>query len=145
MLALALTALLIAAPGERDFAWDCMSLVVFHEARGEPFAGQVAVAQVLQNRVARAWDKGHPTDACTEAFAPGQFTGLNARLGRNEPQGSAWASARAAAANVLYDGGSQVPESCRKATHFRSSKYKRGASLVPLCTVGQHTFYEEQP
>jgi spore germination cell wall hydrolase CwlJ-like protein len=143
VIALALAALLSAAPGERDFAWDCMSLVVFHEARGEPFDGQLAVAQVLQNRVAAAWREGRTTDACKEAFAAGQFTGLDARLGQHEPQGSAWASARAAAANVLYEGGSRVPEDCRQATHFRSSKLRRERSLLPVCVVGQHTFYVE--
>ncbi len=39
----------------------CLALNVYHEARDQPFIGQVAVAQVVMNRVA---DDRYPDTAC---------------------------------------------------------------------------------
>jgi spore germination cell wall hydrolase CwlJ-like protein len=35
---------------------DCLRRAVYYEARGEPIAGQIAVAQVVLNRMAEATD-----------------------------------------------------------------------------------------
>ncbi|NDH02271.1 MAG: cell wall hydrolase, partial [Marivivens sp.] len=39
----------------------CIAMAVYFEARGEPIAGQLAVAQVVLNRVD---DDRHPDNAC---------------------------------------------------------------------------------
>jgi len=39
----------------------CLALNVYHEARDQPFIGQVAVAQVVMNRVK---DERYPDDVC---------------------------------------------------------------------------------
>jgi len=39
----------------------CLALNVYHEARDQPFIGQVAVAQVVMNRVR---DERYPDDVC---------------------------------------------------------------------------------
>ena len=39
----------------------CLALNVYHEARDQPFIGQVAVAQVVMNRV---HDDRYPDDVC---------------------------------------------------------------------------------
>ena len=39
----------------------CLALNVYHEARDQPFIGQVAVAQVVMNRV---YDDRYPDDVC---------------------------------------------------------------------------------
>lgn len=51
----------------------CVARAVYHEARGEPFLGQVAVAHVIKNRVANPRWPGH---ACAVVYQPKQFTDI---------------------------------------------------------------------
>lgn len=48
----------------------CLILVVYHEARGEPLAGQAAVAIVVINRTN---DPRYPQGICAVVKQPGQF------------------------------------------------------------------------
>lgn len=50
---------------------QCLSEVIWREARGEPFLGKVAVAQVVLNRTK---DARFPKTICKVVFQPGQFT-----------------------------------------------------------------------
>lgn len=43
-------ALIAAAVPEGDEEWRCMAVTLYHEARGEPLEGQIAVAEVILNR-----------------------------------------------------------------------------------------------
>jgi|TARA_R110002074_G_scaffold132543_2_gene275913 spore germination cell wall hydrolase CwlJ-like protein len=43
----------------------CLALNIYHEARSEPFIGQLAVSQVVINRV---YDKRFPNDVCSVVF-----------------------------------------------------------------------------
>ncbi|RED13862.1 cell wall hydrolase [Pontivivens insulae] len=44
--------LLASAPAaEGGPQWQCLTMALYHEARGEPIAGQIAVAEVILNRV----------------------------------------------------------------------------------------------
>ena len=49
----------------------CLTLNVYHEARGEPFLGQVAVAEVTLNRVD---DLRWPDTVCEVVYQPYQFS-----------------------------------------------------------------------
>ena len=51
----------------------CLASVVYHEARGEPLKGKIAVAQVVLNRKKSKW---YPDTICKVAFQKAQFTGL---------------------------------------------------------------------
>jgi len=51
-------------------AVGCLALALYHEARGEPHEGQVAVAQVVRHRVASA---DYPDSYCGVVFQAGQF------------------------------------------------------------------------
>lgn len=53
-------------------AFLCMALNVFHEARGEPIAGQLAVAMTTMNRA-----EGDPANVCKVVMAPKQFSWTN--------------------------------------------------------------------
>ncbi|NIO43392.1 MAG: hypothetical protein GTO41_26515, partial [Burkholderiales bacterium] len=44
---------------------NCLALNVYHEARGEPMAGQYAVAEVTMNRVA---SRRYPNTVCKVVF-----------------------------------------------------------------------------
>lgn len=52
-----------------EVALICVALNVYHEARGEPVEGQVAVALVTLNRAAR-----DPRRVCREVWRPHQFS-----------------------------------------------------------------------
>ena len=83
------------APRLDDRHVNCMAKVVHHEAGNQPLAGQIAVAQVLLNRVKR----GFGDDVCEVANQPGQFF----RLGRYHPdrKSARWAEAVDVARTVL--------------------------------------------
>jgi spore germination cell wall hydrolase CwlJ-like protein len=49
----------------------CLTEAVYHEARGEPFSGRVAVALVVRNRVL---DRRFPKSYCGVIHQRGQFT-----------------------------------------------------------------------
>ena len=68
----------------REFELMCM--VVYREARGEPFEGQVAVAEVILTRVRSP----HFPDTISEVvFQPDAFTGFNGNHSYNEESISA--------------------------------------------------------
>lgn len=50
---------------------ECLATNVYHEARGEPYMGQLAVAQVTLNRVET---KGFPSSICSVVYQPSQFS-----------------------------------------------------------------------
>ena len=64
---------LLAAVADRDVAGTaalgaserCLALAIYFEARGEPFEGQMAVAQVVRNRVR---DPRYPSSICAVVF-----------------------------------------------------------------------------
>lgn len=112
---------------------QCVALVVFYEARGEPWAGQEMVAQVVRNRAV-------DDDLCAVAMKPHQFQGLSVPVRRPpwliDPE--AWERAQEVAELVLM-GDADVAEDCKRATHFA----QRGV-LMPgklLCSIGAHDFY----
>ena len=56
---------------QEDIDW--LARVVYSEARGEPYAGQVAVAAVVLNRV---FDSGFPNTVWGVIFQPLAFTAV---------------------------------------------------------------------
>ena len=54
----------------------CLALNIYHEARGEPIDGQVAVAQVTLNRVAHP---DYPDDVCSVVYEANQFSWTSVR------------------------------------------------------------------
>jgi N-acetylmuramoyl-L-alanine amidase len=55
----------------------CLATAVFFEGRSEPVAAQVAIAEVIVNRV---YDARYPDDVCKVVYEPWQFSFAN-----NEP------------------------------------------------------------
>ena len=52
-----------------ETALFCLAINIYHEARGEPLQGQLAVAMVTLNRAKRRQDR-----ICNEVFKPYQFS-----------------------------------------------------------------------
>jgi N-acetylmuramoyl-L-alanine amidase len=117
----------------------CAALVVYGEARGEPYVGQEAVAHVVLNRA-----RLNKTTVCWEAFKPDQFFGVHTI--RELPKGRAWQSA-IKAARIVIEGGSA--DFTNGATHFDNIKAFgkpcwAGAKEV-VGKWGNHTFYRARP
>ena len=57
------------AYSEQDL--ECMAMNIYHEARGEAVLGQIAVAQVVMNRLDHEY---FPNDVCEVVWQPHQFS-----------------------------------------------------------------------
>ena len=128
-------------PGPRDAAKTCLALNAYHEARGEGWAGQVAVGQVALRRA--GLDFNH---VCKEIFRPGQFSWTVERPRHGAlPAGVAWQWALAAAEEALQ--WAAHPEArtdySNRATYFHATSVRpywtRGLELVAM--IGEHRFY----
>ena len=58
---------------------ECVAIAIYHEARGEPLDGQLAVAEVIMNRAASG---RYPASWCAVVKQPWQFSFVNPRTGR---------------------------------------------------------------
>jgi N-acetylmuramoyl-L-alanine amidase len=117
----------------------CAALVVYGEARGEPYIGREAVVHVLVNRV-----KLNKTTICWETFKPGQFAGVE---GRSQlPRGHAWADAIAVSRRVIEGGAADFTGG---ATHFDNIEefgLPRWAGAKQVTGKwGNHTFFRARP
>lgn len=121
---------------------ECLTQAVYYEARGEPEAGQKAVAQVILNRVRHpAFPKticgvvfqGVATGGCQFSFACDGQT-------HHPTDNPAWRRAEAVAAKAL-DG--QVMSEVGDATHFHVARTGQdwSSSLLKVAQIGAHVFY----
>lgn len=121
---------------ERGADLHCLATAVYFESKSEPLDGQLAVAQVILNRVESS--RFHE-DICGVVKAPYQFSFV--RKGKlpeatNEKQ---WATARAIAWIAISEGWKEIVPA---ATHFHATRVRPGwAKLHKLATVGNHIFY----
>lgn len=128
-----------------ETALICLALNIYHEARGEPVSGQMAVAAVTMNRA------GANDRVCRVVFAPNQFTWTRntARVasGRHKiPAGlipknaEAWGRAIRIAHQALEG---QVFDFSFGAKHYHadyvSPNWSRGQSESAV--IGRHIFY----
>ena len=129
--------------GGDDAELDCLSEAVYYEARSEDTIGQIAVAEVVMNRVA---NPHYPKTVCGVVFQ-GQyrqtgcqftFTCDGSRAAR--PRGESWDRARAIALHVLL--GLNTPMT-GKATHYHTDYVNPywAAGLVETGVIGTHIFY----
>ena len=128
----------------RAKAEKCLTEAIYFEARGEPIRGQIAVAQVVLNRVFSGY---YPSTVCgvvyqnSERHLACQFTFTcngNPEVVR-EPD--AWERAKKIAAESL-DGELWLPE-VGKATHYHAYWVHPSwvHEMTKMYKVGVHTFY----
>jgi Cell Wall Hydrolase len=125
-------------------AEQCLANAVYFEARGEPVRGQIAVAQVVMNRVFSGY---YPNDVCGVVYQNAhrhlacQFTfacdGIPDRI--TEPD--AFARAERISTATL-DGAVWLPE-IGKATHYHAYWVHPwwARTMRKLSRIGVHTFY----
>jgi len=125
----------------------CLALNIYHEARGESEAGQVAVATVALNRVAH---KRYPDTLCDVIYEYNWNPRLKAHIDQfswthdkhtNAPgDEKAWSLALKIAEKVMKDGGDQT---LHGVLHYHASTVNPGWAnkLQRVKTIGQHQFY----
>jgi spore germination cell wall hydrolase CwlJ-like protein len=128
----------------RAKAMKCLTQAIYFEARGEPVRGQIAVAQVVMNRVFSGY---YPGTVCGVVYQNAnrhlacQFTFACDGLPEVVREPDAWERAKKIAAETL-DGELWLPE-VGKATHYHA--YWVHPSWVHEMTrmykLGVHTFY----
>lgn len=128
----------------RAKAEKCLANAVYFEARGEPIRGQIAVAQVVMNRVFSpfypktvcdvVYQNAHRHNACQFTFACDGIPDIV-----TEPE--AWARATRIARDML-DGKLWMPE-VAKSTHYHAYWVRPSWTheMKKMFKLGVHTFY----
>jgi len=122
----------------------CLAEAVYYESRGEPHRGQVAVAQVVINRVFSGY---YPSDICRAVYQNAhrklacQFTFAcdNVKDVVNETE--LWDQAREIASDMLW--GRIWDEKVGRATHYHARSVRPNwiREMRTLDRIGEHTFY----
>jgi len=128
----------------RDKAEKCLANAVYFESRGEPVRGQIAVAQVVMNRVFSGY---YPNTVCGVVYQNAhrrlacQFTFACDGIPDVVTEPDAWQRAKRIAKDTL-DGKLWLPE-VAKSTHYHAYWVRPGwvREMKKLYKVGVHTFY----
>lgn len=122
---------------------NCLSQAIYYESRSESFVGQLAVAQVIMNRVRH---RAYPDTICgvvyqgAERHTGCQFSfACDGSMDRT-PRGRAWRRAELIAQHAFMGFGRDVT---RRATHYHTVAVDPHWSntLVRTRRIGTHIFY----
>ena len=132
------------APMSLKTSLDCLALNIYHEARGEPLLGKLAVGHVVMNRVAHP---RFPGDVCTVITQGGEWPRGHCQFswwcdGRSDRPGNvaAWRESRDLAREILI-GSHQDPTDGALWYHATSVSpaWRTDFSVGPK--IGNHVFY----
>ncbi|HZO00206.1 MAG TPA: cell wall hydrolase [Burkholderiales bacterium] len=124
----------------RDFhakSLDCLARNVYYEARGEPTAGQYAVAEVTMNRKA---SPRYPKTVCEVVYQKEAFSWTELRV-LEPPAGDAWVRAVMVAEDVYYQ---RRPRMLHPTViHFHATYVQPdwSAERQRVARIGKHIFY----
>ncbi len=125
----------------------CLATAIYFEARGEAEKGQIAVAQVVLNRLK---NPAYPKTICSVVYQNKnvrnrcQFSfacdGIPDRI--SDPK--AWASSLALARNVLNDPKNLYMADIGAATHYHATyvRPRWASSMNKVEKIGRHVFYK---
>jgi spore germination cell wall hydrolase CwlJ-like protein len=122
-----------------DAEQDCLASAVYFEARGEPLKGQLAVAEVVLNRVA---SKRYPDTICGVVVQPWQFSFVNrtGRIPQADRSSQAWHNA-VAIARIAQAGTADAVDSDVLWYHADYVSPSWGRRLARQDKIGLHIFY----
>jgi spore germination cell wall hydrolase CwlJ-like protein len=136
-------------PGMAEAQTRCLSLAIYHEARGEPAEGQLAVGRVILNRAASRF---YPDTVCGVVYQ--NAARLNrcqfsfACDGKSDQAGNihAWAAAVAMAERLMCRnicGGMAISADLIRSTHYHATYVRPSWSkkLQRTGQIGGHVFY----
>jgi spore germination cell wall hydrolase CwlJ-like protein len=130
----------------RDKQLDCLAKNIYHEAKGEPFEGKVAVAQVTINRAASGQ---FPSDICKVVYQKNivydkvlcQFSWYCEQATVAKPKNTAaYKECQIVARQVLLEE-FRLP-SLNKALYFHATHINPGWKKEKVATIGNHVFYK---
>lgn len=126
----------VATNTQLDADLVCMAKVVMHEAANQPRPGQLAVAQLIMNRV------GQPrfgNSVCEVVNQPGQFFRTASYNPRRD--GQRWATAVEVARQAMAGNADQVVPGAvfYHAVHQAPNRFFRTRERISM--VGDHVFY----
>jgi len=115
----------------------CLALALYFESRSEPLEGQIAVAEVIYNRVV---DHRYPDDVCSVVYQPKQFSWTHDGLSDKPKDKQAWKKSQIVAYAVMR-GNLFVGHG---ATHYHADYVDPywNNSLTFVAQYGKHIFYE---
>jgi spore germination cell wall hydrolase CwlJ-like protein len=123
------------APGAADRELNCLAVGVYYEAKGEPLAGQLAVAEVILDR---STSGRFPRSVCSVLTQRGQFSFVRAGKLPSPPANAQWRKALAVAQVAqknLWD--SPVDG----ALYFHARYVRPSWKRARIGEVGNHIFY----
>ena len=129
---------------EREKAEKCLAQAIYFEARDEPLRGQIAVAQVVLNRVFSPY---YPDSVCgvvfqnAHRFLSCQFTFACDGKSKAIRERGAWARAQRIAKQAL-DSSVWLPD-VAKSTHYHATYVRPNwiREMKKMVKHGQHIFY----
>jgi spore germination cell wall hydrolase CwlJ-like protein len=123
-----------AAAASSDAELNCLAKVILYEAGSEPRAGQIAVAQVVMNRVR---SPRFPNSICGVIYQRGQFASIRSF---SPPRDARWRRAVALAREVRA--GSSAPV-VGNALYFHASRVRPAFARNHrrVAQIGGHIFY----
>jgi len=120
----------------------CLSLNIYHEARGEPIEGRYAVAQVTMNRA------GDESRVCDEVLKPKQFSWTtNMVKGKRllpigiPKEEKAWRQAQAMAQIVLKNSVQNQLPNVLFYHHITKARPTWRNKMAIFADIGNHRFY----
>jgi len=123
-------------PTELSRELNCLAAAIYHEAKGESLAGQLAVGRVI---VARSKSGRFPDSYCGVVFQPSQFSFVR---GNSLPTGARnarqWKNA-VAIAQIAHEGTWRSP--VEGALFFHAAYVSPGWRLTRMARVDNHVFY----
>lgn len=128
-----------------DAQWQCLAAAIYFEARGEPLAGQIGVAEVVLNRVDAGSYPGSICSVTTQGVGSGRACQFSyACDGRADVMTSAVPRDRAEKlARMLIDGRPRTVT--EGATHFHATYVRPDWSrrFARTAAIGNHVFYRQ--
>ena len=120
-----------------DIALMCLAMNVYHEARDQSIAGQVAVAQVTMNRVE---SEDFPNDVCSVVHQHKQFSWYWDGKSDVPRESRAWMRAQMVAKGVLAGSGHSDLDGV---LHYHALTVKPywTAKMQLVAQIGDHVFY----
>lgn len=114
----------------------CLAGAIYYESKGEPLAGQLAVASVILNRAASGRFGKTPCSVVTQR---GQFSFVRGgRIPAIDASRPSYRTALAVAKVAMADAWDSAAD---KALFFHARRVSPGWSKVKVASIGNHVFY----
>lgn len=129
---------MVSRLGSRDAASReraCLATAIYFEAKSEPLAGQLAVGEVLANRVRSG---RFASSFCGVVMQRGQFSFIHNGSLPHVSNGAQWRNAMGIAAIVE---GKLMNSSAPRALFFHAKRVSPSWHATRVATIGNHVFY----